>query len=187
MHNLARPADITTFRALSCYLAGPLARWRGFRSAVLLMMTIVLGFSAAPAQAMPEFVDAVNYPAEEQGWDAFYGLENRLVRNFDDICGDTVCEGDFSNMQALRYRCSVRLSDGMMGECVWTFAGSNAEVSQATGKIMVDTRTWTCRTPLAPQTPVATFYSALSGAQPVLATLPGTSATILDGLMRCLI
>ncbi|AMP14405.1 hypothetical protein [Collimonas pratensis] len=138
------------------------------------------------ATAAPEYVDAVNYPANEQGWEAFYGLERRLVKDFDDICGDTYCEGEFSNLQALRYRCSVRQADSLIGECVWTFAGSNAAIDGATGKVTVDARTWACRTPLAPQTPIATFYSALSVARPILATLPATATTIHEGLSNCL-
>ncbi len=152
----------------------------------LAPIVFALGLGAAPAMATPEYVDAVNYPDQEQGWDAFHGLERRLVKDFDDICGDTFCEGEFSNLQALRYRCSVRQADSIIGECIWTFAGSNAAIDSATGKVMVDARTWACRTPLAPQTPIATFYSALSVANPMRATLPATTTTIHEGLSNCL-
>lgn len=155
------------------------------RLATLLCAAGVLVFGA-PAASAAEYVDAVHYPGHVQGWDAFYDLERRLQRDFDDICGDTICEGEFSNMQALRYRCSVRQSDGTMGECVWVFAGSNAEIDAANGKVVTDARTWACRTPLAAQTPVASFYSALAGDRPLRAPLPGTSMTIFDGLFDCL-
>lgn len=141
---------------------------------------------AMPVMAAPEYVDAVDYPGHEQGWDAFYDLERRLVKDFDDICGDTFCEGEFSNLQALRYRCSVQQADSLIGECVWTFAGSNATVDAASGKVLVDARTWACRTPLAPRTPIASFYSALSVARPILATLPATTTSIHEGLSNCL-
>ena len=59
-------------------------------------------------------------------------------------------------------------------------------IDATTGKVLVDARTWACRTPLAAQTPVATFYSALSGHRPLRALLPGTGVTIFDGLMDCL-
>lgn len=150
------------------------------------VLALGLSLCTVLATAAPEYVDAVNYPGNEQGWEAFYGLERRLVKDFDDICGDTYCEGEFSNLQALRYRCSVRQADSLIGECVWTFAGSNAAIDGATGKVMVDARTWACRTPLAPQTPIATFYSALSVARPMLATLPATTTTIHEGLSNCL-
>ena len=159
-----------------------------FRLATLLCVAGTLAFSATPAAAVAAagYVDAVHYPGQEQGWDVFHDLERRLQRNFDDICGDTICEGEFSNMQALRYRCSVLMADGTMGECVWVFAGSNAEIDATTGMVMVDARTWACRTPLAAQTPVATFYSALAGDRPLHAALPGTRTTIFEGLVDCL-
>lgn len=173
------------FLAYDKIMSGPVASRAPAWLATFLCTAGVLIFCAMPARSA-EYVDAVHYPGHEQGWDAFYDLERRLQRDFDDICGDTICEGEFSNMQALRYRCSVRQSDGTMGECVWAFAGSNAEIDSANGKVMVDARTWACRTPLAAQTPVASFYSALSGDRPLRAPLPGTSMTIFDGLFNCL-
>lgn len=168
-----------------CKIMSTRAGGASLRLVKLLCMAGALTFGALAASAA-EYVDAVHYPAHEQGWDVFYDLERRLQRDFDDICGDTICEGEFSNMQALRYRCSVRQSDGTMGECVWVFAGSNAEIDAANGKVVTDARTWACRTPLAAQTPVASFYSALAGERPLRAPLPGSSMTIFDGLFDCL-
>jgi hypothetical protein len=187
MHVLIHPFAVTKLRVLRHAGNAPAKGLRGspFPMAVRNIVFIV-NLCAVPALAAPEYVDAVDYPGPEQGWDAFYGLEQRLVRDFDDICGDTYCEGEFSNLQALRYRCSVRQADSLIGECVWTFAGSNAEINAATGQVMIDARTWACRTPLAPQTPIATFYSALSVARPILATLPATTTNIHEGLSSCL-
>ncbi|MCP6576546.1 hypothetical protein NL496_28005, partial [Klebsiella pneumoniae] len=53
------------------------------------------------------FIDARNYPSQAAGWERFRAVEARLVRGFDDICGDTFCEGEYHNLQALRFRCSV--------------------------------------------------------------------------------
>ena len=157
------------------------------RIRAMLGFALMLGLAAAAlSAAADEYVDALHYPSNEQGWDVFHDLEQRLVRDFDDVCGDTFCEGEFSNLQALRYRCSVRKADSVMGQCVWIFAGGNAEVNEATGKVMVDARTWACRTPLAPNTPLASFYSALSGNDPIHARLPGTSTTVYEGLTDCL-
>jgi len=167
--------------------AAKLARGRiRLLPAALPAILFAAGLHAAPVMAAPEYVDAVDYPAEEEGWDDFYDLEWRLVKDFDDICGDVFCEGDFSNLQALRYRCSVRQADSFIGECIWTFAGSNATIDGQSGKVLVDARSWDCRSPLASQTPIATFYSALSVDRPLQATLPGTTTTLYEGLMDCL-
>ena len=180
------PSEIFSFPMCHRIVSHRVARRAVFWLATLLCAAGALVFGAAPAAAADGYVDAVHYPAQEQGWDDFHGLERRLVQAFDDVCGDTICEGEFSNVQALRYRCSVRQSDGTMGQCMWTFAASNAGIDGATGTVMVDTRTWACRTPLGAQTPVATFYSVLTVARPLHVTLPGTTATIFDGLMDCL-
>src|SRR5207247_242688 len=139
MHALARQSGIpTTIDAV----ASRAVSW----PAALLGIGFMLALTATPAVGAGAYVDAVDYPGSGQGWKVFRDLERRLVRNFDDICGDTICEGEFSNLQALRYRCSVRQADSAMGQCVWTFAGSNAEINPTTGKVMVDARTWACRT-----------------------------------------
>lgn len=174
--------DILSFPVRYKTLTGRAVFWL----AALICAVGALTFCATPTAAAAEYVDAIDYPGEGQGWDAFYNLADRLQRDFDDVCGDTICEGEFSNLQALRYRCSVRQADSTMGECVWAFAGSNAEIDATTGKVLVDARTWACRTPLAAQTPIASFYSALSVNRPLRALLPGTGVTIFDGLMDCL-
>ena len=140
---------------------------------------------ASTKQAAPVYVDAINYPDNEGGWDAFYDLERRLARGFDDVCGDTFCEGEYSNIQHLRYRCSVRAADGAMGECLWTFAGSNQEVDPTSGKVVVDARIWQCRSPIMPGTTIGEFYRALAGRDAIHARLPRGGGSIYDGLADC--
>lgn len=140
---------------------------------------------AAATPASPVYVDAIDYPANEGGWDAFYDLERRLARDFDDVCGDTFCEGEYSNIQHLRYRCSVRAADGVMGECIWTFAGSNQEVDEASGKVVVDGRIWECRSPIVAGTTISEFYRALAGREAIHSRLPHGGRSIYDGLIDC--
>jgi len=132
----------------------------------------------------PVYVDAIEYRGEG-GWDAFYDLEHRLAKGFDDVCGDTFCEGEYSNIQHLRYRCSVRLADGVMGECIWTFAGSNQEVNRASGKVVVDGRIWQCKSPIVPGTTIGEFYRTLAGRDAIHALLPRSNKSLYDGLVDC--
>ncbi|WP_233605248.1 MULTISPECIES: hypothetical protein [Corallococcus] len=113
-------------------------------------------------------------------------LRSNMKENFDDICGDTFCEGDYSNIQSLRFQCSVNSGTGVIGQCVWVFAASNEELNPSTGGFSVQTQTWTCQSPLASGTTMASLLTALSGTSPLYATLPGTSTTIYDGLVDCL-
>lgn len=139
--------------------------------------------SAAPAR---QYVDVSSYLTSEADFEAWYQLRANLDQNFDAICGDTFCEGDYSNIQSLRFRCSVDSRTGVLGECVWVFAASNEEVDPATGAITVQTQSFTCKAPLAPRTTLRAFLDALSGPSPLYAPLPRTQTSLYDGLVDCL-
>ncbi len=141
---------------------------------------------AALQRSADRYVDARNYPRPGQGHGPLSALEKALVRGFDDVCGDTFCEGEYYNLQAMRLRCSVQAASGNVGECVWTFAGSNMDVDAPTGRVVVDARDWACRLPLAPHTPLPLLLDALQGPQAIDTTLPGTTTTVYEGLTHCL-
>lgn len=133
------------------------------------------------------YIDAVDYPDHEQGWERFYDLERRLVSDFEDVCGDTFCEGEYSRIQALRYRCSVEKDTGIMGACVWVFAASEQAIDLSTGEVIVRAPVWRCRTPLVGGTRIEDFYLALkAGRGAIHARLPMTDETLYDGLVDCL-
>ncbi|MET7142859.1 hypothetical protein M3S04_14625 [Xanthomonas sp. PPL139] len=157
------------------------------RSMWPLLAVLVLACGAAQAQqAQPTYVDAMDYPAPGEGWEAFADLEQRLAHDFDRLCGDTFCEGDYSDYRPLRYRCSVRQRDGVIGECIWSFGASEASIDPDSGQVVVDARLWHCRTPLQPQTRLHALYTALSGERPLFAPLPRSERSINDGLIDCL-
>ncbi|HIE5094475.1 hypothetical protein WG628_17490 [Stenotrophomonas maltophilia] len=136
-------------------------------------------------QAFP-YVDLIDYPQQEANWDRFFALEGRLQRGFDTICGDTFCEGEYSDIRALRLRCSVDAARGTVHECLWAFAASDLQVSRADGAIVVRQPTWLCRLPLQPGTPVEVLHAALAARDPLHDPLPGTSQSVYDGLVGCI-
>ncbi|WP_244880176.1 hypothetical protein [Stenotrophomonas rhizophila] len=138
------------------------------------------------AASAARYVDARDYPGQGQGGTRFRALEQALVRGFDDVCGDTFCEGEYYNLQAMRLRCSVHAASGRVGECRWTFAGSNMDVDAATGAVTVDARDWACRLPLAAQTPLPRLLATLQGPEAIDTVLPGTATTVYEGLTTCL-
>lgn len=158
------------------------------------MKTLVAGMllllasctAIAPGHAAGPYADAREYPSEAEGWERFRAVEARLVRGFDAICGDTFCEGEFHNLQPLRFRCSVQAASGRVGECLWTFTGSTARVDTATGRIAVDARTWACRAPLAATTLLPVLLQTLEQDDALHVALPGTPDSIYDGLTACL-
>ena len=151
------------------------------RAAMLLLI-------AGAAQAGPAFVDARDYPTSAMGHERFLAAERRLVRGFDNVCGDTFCEGQYYNLRPMRLRCSVHRASGVVGSCIWTFAGSYTQVQQ-TGQIDVDHGTYACVLPLAPGTRLAELlgvWDAATGYDALHATLPGTRTHVYDGLTECL-
>ncbi|MCD7097671.1 hypothetical protein LRX76_04430 [Stenotrophomonas sp. MMGLT7] len=69
-------------------------------AALLAAQALIAGHAAA----QPEYVDAIDYPGNADGWEIFHALERRLFLDFEQICGDTFCEGEFSDYRPLRYR-----------------------------------------------------------------------------------
>ncbi|MCU1216558.1 hypothetical protein JAK24_09280 [Stenotrophomonas maltophilia] len=155
-----------------------------------LRLGVICGLLLATglAHAGPAYVDARLYPNQAEGWQRFLAIERVLVRGFDDICGDTFCEGEYYNLQAMRLRCSVNQDTGLLAGCIWTFAGSNTSVRRD-GHIEVDVRSFACPLPLAADTSLAAFLHTLEAApahDAINVALPGTSATVYEGLRECI-
>jgi hypothetical protein len=140
----------------------------------------------AGAASSADYVDINSYLTSDADINAWYSITSQLRKNFDDVCGDTFCEGDYSNIESLDYRCSVDRTTGVIGRCVWVFAASNEEVNAKTGNFTVDNQHWRCRSPLAPKTRVADLIAALNVSNPIRVILPGSSQSIYDGLVNCL-
>ena len=146
---------------------------------------------AAPAAVAQEsgtgYADVSGYPLSDARYEAWIGLRIALKDDFDAICGDTFCEGEFSNIESLRFRCSVDQASGRVGMCAWMFAASNEEIDPATGRIRVSQRGfWRCRAPLVRGTTIEQFIDAIQGEEPLYAPLPMTKKTMMDGLIDCL-
>ncbi|MEO7432006.1 MAG: hypothetical protein ABIR62_08275, partial [Dokdonella sp.] len=147
----------------------------------LLPVLLILAFSAtAHAQAdarRHHYVDVYEYFTTDAQYESWFTLSAQLDQDFDDICGDTFCEGDYSNIQSLRLRCSVETFNGRIGQCLWIFAGSYEDVDSGSGRIDVHSEVWRCAVPLAPQTTIDGLLAALAVPHPLYATLPGTQVT----------
>jgi hypothetical protein len=138
--------------------------------------------------AASAYIDARSYFSAPEDVDRWYALTSRLRDEFDAICGDTFCEGDFSNYESLGFRCSVEECSGTIGECVWVFAASTDEVVPETGEVSVHSEAWRCPMPLAADTRAAELLDALSTPddRALYAALPGTERALYDGLLDCL-
>src|SRR5690606_40042877 len=67
--------------------------------------------SATFAVDRPGYGDATEYFQTDAQYEAWFDLTRALRRDFDWICGDTFCEGEYSNIQSLRYRSEEHTSE----------------------------------------------------------------------------
>lgn len=143
--------------------------------------------TAAAAGEAPGYVEVSAYALDDTRYEAWLNLRNDLRRDFDEICGNTFCEGEFSNIQPLRFNCSVHARSGRVGACAWVFAASNEDIDPLDGRIRIAQRGfWRCGVPLAHGTTIAQFVDALRVERPLYAMLPRSSRSIMDALVDCL-
>ena len=172
---------------LACSAAPELAQAGDEKDTVIVESAEVASVEAA-ARRTREYTDARWFFTSDDDINAWYALTHQLEDDFDNVCGDTFCEGDYGNYQSLGIRCSVEARAGSVGVCVWTFAASQDEVVVSTGNVKVSTKTWRCKLPVVRDTPVADLLRVLSASSqgPLHAQLPRSEASIYDGLVSCL-
>lgn len=135
-----------------------------------------------PARADGPFV-AVS--AEVESWQ---GIVSALQRDFDDRCGDTFCEGDYTNLTALGLTCSAHSGTGRIGHCNWSFAGSDSSVKRG-GQLEITRAAFDCSFQVDGTS--AELLAALAGADEATVSLlerplPRTTKTLYDVLVDCL-
>ncbi|WMJ70406.1 hypothetical protein [Stenotrophomonas sp. 24(2023)] len=145
---------------------------------------VVLGMP--PATALAHHVDLVDFPSGEANWDRFYALEAALMRGFDAYCADTLCEGEYSNLQVMQFRCAVDSGRGTVRRCAWVVVASEVHVDPVTGHLQPDTPRWVCPVELGPGVRVERFHAALAQPDGMLEPLPGSGVGLFTGLAACL-
>lgn len=153
------------------------------------------GLSGAPAPAAtPRYEDLEQLlvdAGDETALTSWTNLRVTLRDDFDDVCGDTFCEGDYSNLEPVRLRCSVDTTTRKLKSCKYVFAGSYEVVNPSTGSIKVTAKTFSCAITVA-GVPVADFLSTLTAApvdsedRPLQRALPGGVRSLYDSLVGCI-
>jgi hypothetical protein len=115
--------------------------------------------------------------------EAWYGIRDKLNGELDQVCGDTFCEGDFSNITPLSVFCSVTSKNATVHDCAWTFTASQHEIDPKLGTVVVNVVTYQCH--FKPKTSGPKLIAALQNADDALhAPLPGMGS-IYDTLGDC--
>jgi len=135
----------------------------------------------------PAFLDVEEMLNSEDDQNRWFELTGALRRDFDDICGDTFCEGDFTNLASMSFRCSASVRTGLVKTCLWLFAGSTESVTASTGNIRPVAKFFSCAIPVT-GTPHALLDALLApgGQGPLWRPLPGSTLSIYEHLGDCL-
>ncbi|MBS2020657.1 MAG: hypothetical protein JST00_47830 [Deltaproteobacteria bacterium] len=162
----------------------------------VLSLALLAAACAAPIEGSSEEVDAsedelrTSYGSlgETLGGadlDRWFDVRKKLIAGFDDICGDTICSGDYSNLTTVRLECSSTRAARKMKDCLWVLAGNIDFVDGRTGKLTSTIRTFACHVPVGSN--AKTFVSTLgaAGDRALTTTIPGTDKTFYDALVTC--
>ncbi len=133
------------------------------------------------SDAAPKYLAPDDYYASAAGREKWRKAKAGLQRGFDDICGDTFCEGDFGDLQSLDFTCAVTRSTGNVKACAWTFGGSYSTVDAIKGTVDETSRTWTC--PVKSKGTIGKLVSTLDGSSdPIQEALPGETTSAYDAI-----
>ena len=145
-----------------------------------------------------EYESVFNYFAREAGNGIMPITEHAervraINQQFADICGDTFCAGDLSNLTPLDFTCSVRIADHKIMGCLWTFAGTYTEIDTHTGAMRPHTQNYHCDLALtgSPSELTTFLRTASQGGESgydglTKVSLPGASHTLYQALIKCL-
>jgi len=164
-------------------------------AALALLVLAACGGSApddatesAAALSTARYLDAIEYlgASANGGLESWLKLTQTLRGDFDQVCGDTFCEGDYSDLQPLSLRCSVAVKTGALHACTWSFAGSLGRVTSSTGTLKISSRGYACALPVTGTLEALLQALNAPGDLPALRRpLPGSARSIYDALGDC--
>jgi hypothetical protein len=117
--------------------------------------------------------------------DRWYEVRSKLKAGFDNICGDTICSGDYSNLTTVHLACSSTRAQKKMKDCLWVLAGNIDVVDGRTGKLTTDARTFECHVPVNSNAKKLLDTLHPAGDDALNTVVPGTSGTFYDALVEC--
>ncbi|MBX7114914.1 MAG: hypothetical protein K1X64_11360 [Myxococcaceae bacterium] len=141
--------------------------------------------SPIPSVEQPVYDELQDYfwAADEAQGLSWVQTRRKLNKGFDEVCGDSFCEGEYPNMTGLGFTCSVKRSSGYVTKCQWTFVAVDSYVD-AKGAIVANTKTYQC--PVEIRAYAKKLAATLNVDDPLHATLPGRNTSLYDALTGCL-
>lgn len=118
----------------------------------LLFLSLIFGMVGAPlAQAEGKNLTLTSYLLEKSSetsltYSSFRSAERSLAVQFDEICGDSFCEGEYSNIISVNFECLVR-DDALVNQCQWHFFAYEDAVDEETGSLQRREQSFHCAVP----------------------------------------
>jgi hypothetical protein len=134
-----------------------------------------------------QYVEATAFLTKQADKDAWAAMKARLDNEFYQVCGDTFCGGDYSNLTSMGLTCAVSSKVGQIHDCLWTFAGSSELVDPKVGTLQVSKPSFQCHfATTARALNLATALTSAVGENSALQmVLPGETTSIYDALGTC--
>ncbi len=163
----------------------------------LAVLSVLAGSLAShPVQAEPAtFVNVFDYASShdsELSLNDYLGQLDSLKRQFDYLCGDTFCEGEYGNLVSMEFNCSVNPASLVLGQCAWSFAGTTSAIDPATGRVDVTPKFFQCDLGVHGTLADLKIFLAAAAVEGFGsigihdAVVPGTTKTLMEKLSECL-
>ncbi len=156
---------------------------RSFYDALVDCFDGVTGPPPPGTSKAPVYRDLGEWLGDHADGSSWSAITRRLARDFDQICGDTFCEGEYPDIAPLRFVCSVKADTEEVPRCRWSFAAVEVSV---TGRGTITTNVATKQCDVAIDAPATALVRALSAPEPLYAPLPGRTTSVYDALIGCL-
>lgn len=119
----------------------------------------------------------------------YTNASNRLADDFNLICGDIFCQGQFGQVLPLPMRCFVDSENGQIANCVWAFGRSSVWIGR-NSEVQTDGKVFFCefKPDLTVEAFILTIENArVSGQTPYLSLpIPGVPGNLVSVLSACL-
>lgn len=142
--------------------------------------------ASAGSPPPPYHVDLGEYleSGARAGADQYRAFVHQVRKDFDNICGDTFCEGDIHNWQVLNTDCSIQVGTERVRECHIVITGSEQELNPTTGSYRLIRKEFLdCK---AEMNMSLSDFQKIQGLETEYKTSKGGTTTLYNQLVDCI-
>jgi hypothetical protein len=157
----------------------------------ILLSLCAIGCAFQPADSTDEtedglstvYVSADAYFKTAPDKAAWAAVQTGITGEFDNVCGDTFCGGDYSNLTSMGLVCGVSSARGIIKDCAWTFVGSSHLINGSTGTVQASIASFQCH--FKPSGGVKALSTLLQQKDAIRQAIPGVNLSLYDVIGEC--